>query len=38
MKYHSIGYLVILMLLTGCASFPICPEIKLAMCPSGAQK
>ncbi len=38
MKYHAIGYLVILMLLSGCASFPICPEIKLAMCPSGAQK
>lgn len=35
MKYHAIGYLVILMLLSGCASFPVCPEIKLAMCPAS---
>jgi hypothetical protein len=34
MKYHAIGYLVILMLLSGCASFPVCPEIKLSMCPA----
>ncbi len=32
MKYHAIG--VILMLLSGCTSFPVCPEIKLAMCPA----
>lgn len=31
---QSIGYLIILMMLGGCAQMPICPEIKLAMCPS----
>lgn len=28
----------VLALLSGCASIPICPEIKLAMCPAEAQK
>lgn len=25
---------ITILLLAGCASFPICPEIKLAMCPA----
>ena len=37
MKYHAIGYLIILALITGCAAMPICPEIKLTMCPSEAK-
>lgn len=36
MKYHAIGYLIVLFMLPGCAQFPVCPEIKLAMCPSQA--
>lgn len=27
--------LISLAMLAGCAQFPVCPEIKLAMCPSG---
>jgi hypothetical protein len=38
MKYHAIGYLIILAMLTGCAQFPVCPEIKLAMCPAQVAK
>jgi len=41
MKYHAIGYLVILAMLAGCAGcagMPICPEIKLAMCPAQVAK
>lgn len=34
----KITTIVILALLTGCASIPICPEIKLAMCPAESQK
>jgi hypothetical protein len=30
----KITTIIILALLTGCASFPVCPEIKLAMCPA----
>lgn len=37
MKYHAIGYLIILAMLSGCTSFPVCPEIKLAMC-TASQK
>ena len=37
MKYHAIGYLIIMAMLAGCAAMPICPEIKLAMCPSEAK-
>lgn len=36
MKYHAIGYLIILAMLSGCAQMPVCPEIKLAMCPQAA--
>ena len=25
---------ITMIIMTGCASFPICPEIKLAMCPT----
>jgi len=35
MTYHVFGYLVSLMMLSGCTSFPVCPEIKLAMCPAS---
>lgn len=38
MKYHAIGYLVILAMLAGCAGMPVCPEIKLAMCPAQVAK
>jgi hypothetical protein len=38
MKYHAIGYLIILAMLTGCAQFPVCPEIKLAICPAQGEK
>lgn len=26
--------LIVALALAGCASFPVCPEIKLAMCPA----
>jgi len=38
MKYHPIGYLIILAMLSGCAGMPICPEIKLAMCQAQVAK
>lgn len=38
MKYHPIGYLIILAMLSCCAGMPICPEIKLAMCPAQVAK
>lgn len=30
--------LIFLAMLSGCAGMPICPEIKLAMCPAQAEK
>lgn len=30
--------LLIILALTACAQFPICPEIKLAMCPAQVAK
>lgn len=33
MKYHAIGYLIILAMLAGCASFPVCPEVSVKICP-----
>ena len=38
MKYHAIGYLVILAMFAGCAGMPICPGNRLAMCPAQVAK
>ena len=37
MKYHAIGYLVILAMLAGCAGMPSVPK-SLAMCPAQVAK
>lgn len=29
---------ITMLILSGCASFPVCPEIKLAMCPAASAK
>lgn len=34
MKPHAIGYLIILMLLSGCAQFPVCPQVTVSVCPA----
>lgn len=31
-------YAILAVMLTGCAQFPVCPEIKLAMCPAQVAK
>jgi len=33
MKMHAIGYLIILMLLEGCAQMPVCPQVTISVCP-----
>jgi hypothetical protein len=37
MKCHAIGYLIVIAMLTGCAGMPVCPEIKLVMCPATSK-
>jgi hypothetical protein len=30
---HAIGYLIVLMLLEGCAQMPVCPQVTISVCP-----
>ena len=34
MKTHAIGYLILLMLLEGCAQMPVCPQVTISVCPA----
>ena len=36
-RYMKLCILITSLVMSGCAGLPVCPEIKLAMCPSEAR-